>query len=80
MAYETIVLQGESEPLGAIVLRQYTVSKAGRDVKREHAFKITKGGAKSYIFAAESHQDMERYVAIIREIRLIPNTIVIQVG
>ena len=41
------------------------MSKAGKDVKREHAFKITKGGAKSYIFASESHEDMERYLYII---------------
>lgn len=50
--------------LGAIVLKRYTVSKAGRDVKRENAFKITKGGAKSYIFASESHEDMERYISL----------------
>lgn len=54
-------LQEEHALLGAIVLRRYTVSKAGRDIKREHAFKITKGGAKSYWFAADTHDEMERY-------------------
>lgn len=47
--------------MGAIVLHQYTVSKAGRDVKRQHSFRIVKGGEKSYTFAAESHDDMEKY-------------------
>lgn len=47
--------------MGAIVLHQYTVSKAGRDIKRQHSFRIVKGGEKSYMFAAESHDDMEKY-------------------
>ena len=44
------------------MLHQYTVSKVGRDLKREHAFRIVKGGEKSYVFAADSHEDMEKYV------------------
>ena len=50
--------------MGAIVLHKYTISKAGRDIKRQHAFRIVKGGEKSYVFAAESHDDMEKYVML----------------
>lgn len=54
------MLQADADLLGAIVLRHYAISKAGRDVKRENAFKMIKGGAKTYLFAADTHEDMER--------------------
>lgn len=53
-------VQAEADPLGAIVLRKYTVSKVGKDIKRENAFKLKKGGAKTYLFGADSHEDKER--------------------
>lgn len=54
------MLQVEADPLGAIVLRKYTVSKVGRDIKRENSFKLKKGGARTYVFGADSYEDMER--------------------
>ena len=50
----------ESQALGAIVLRNYTISKAVHDVKRAFAFKLVKGGSRTYCLCADSEQEMNK--------------------
>lgn len=54
-------LQDTGEPLGAVVLHGYTISKASSDLKKPHSFKAVKGGARTYYFAADTDEEMKRY-------------------
>lgn len=51
----------EVDPLGAVVLTNYTLVKA-RDAGKQHAFKIIKYKARTYYFYTETEEDMNRYV------------------
>ena len=56
----------EVQPLGAIVLRNYTVSKVS-DMRKPFSFKIVKGGARSYYFCADSEQEMNKWAQVLTE-------------
>ena len=55
----------DTRALGAIVLRNYTVSKAIHDVKRSCAFKLAKGGSRTYYLCADTEQEMNKYAIIL---------------
>lgn len=50
----------EKDPLGAILLKNYTVTRAP-EINRKHTFKIVKYGQRTYYFQADSEEDMNRY-------------------
>lgn len=50
----------DTEALGAIVLWSYTVSKAVHDVKKPFAFRLEKGGGRTYTLSADSEQEMNK--------------------
>ena len=50
----------EADPLGAILLTNYTITKAP-EVNRKHTFKAVKYGQRTYMFQAESEADMNRW-------------------
>ena len=50
----------DAQALGAIVLRNYTVSRATHNVKKTFAFKLVKGGSRSYCLSADSELDMNK--------------------
>lgn len=54
----------DNSPVGAIVLRNYTVSKACHDSRKQFAFKMVKGGARSYYFSADTEQEMNKLVTL----------------
>ena len=51
----------DAQALGAIVLRNYTVSKAIHDIRKPFAFKLVKGGSRTYQLCADSEQEMNKY-------------------
>ena len=50
----------DADPLGAILLTNYTITKAP-EVNRKHTFKAVKYGQRTYMFQAESEADMNRW-------------------
>ena len=52
----------EKDPLGAILLINYTLTRAP-EVNRKHTFKIVKYGQRDYFFQADSEEDMNRSVS-----------------
>ena len=50
----------ETSTLGAIVLKNYTVSKASHDIKKPYAIQLVKGGERTYYLSAENQEKMER--------------------
>lgn len=55
------MLQDE-RALGAIVLRNYTVSKLMHNVKKLFSFKLVKGGSRTYCLCADTEQEMNKCV------------------
>ena len=53
-------LDQDLHPLGAILLTNYTITKAP-EVNRKHTFKAAKYGHRTYMFQAESEEDMNRW-------------------
>ena len=43
--------------MGAVVLTNYIVTTATGNIKKDFAFNITKGGARTYTFAAFTDQE-----------------------
>lgn len=58
----------DKDPLGAILLANYTIVKA-TDINKRHAFKATKygEGVRTYYFVAESETDMNRWATSLNE-------------
>lgn len=56
----------EIDPLGAVVLTNYTLVKA-RDAGKQHAFKISKYKARTYYFYTETEEDMNSWAKAITE-------------
>jgi hypothetical protein len=54
----------DTRALGAVVLRNYTVSKTIHDVKKPFAFKLVKGGSRTYCLCADTEQEMNKYAVI----------------
>ena len=52
----------DTHALGAIVLTNYTISKAAHEVKKAFAFKLVKGGSRTYCLCADTEQEMNKYV------------------
>lgn len=52
-------LAKDVDPLGAVVLTNYTLNRA-RDVGKTHCFKISKYKARTYYFYTETEVDMTR--------------------
>lgn len=50
-------------PAGAVILTNYTVTRAVEANKR-FAFKLAKGGARTYYFAANSEEEMRKLVIV----------------
>lgn len=48
-------------PNGAVMLFRYNVNRA-MEVNKRFAFKLIKGGARTYYFAANSENEMKRFV------------------
>lgn len=48
-------------PNGAVMLFRYNVSRA-MEANKRFAFKLIKGGARTYYFAANSENEMKRFV------------------
>ena len=60
------VLFEDWDPLGAVLLTNYTLSKAN-DVSRPHCFKLSKFSARTYIFQAESEASMTLWAEKIQQ-------------
>ncbi|XP_071143512.1 uncharacterized protein [Mytilus edulis] len=58
--------QGDADPLGAIPMLNYTVSRH-QDSSKEFCFKAEKYGAKTYYFSVENREDMARWVGAMNE-------------
>ncbi|GAB6030194.1 hypothetical protein CHUAL_005870 [Chamberlinius hualienensis] len=58
--------QQSKEPLGAVMLLNYSVSRA-LDVGRPFAFRLTKFGSASYCFAADDEENMNRWASLINQ-------------
>ncbi|XP_077990609.1 uncharacterized protein LOC144444931 [Glandiceps talaboti] len=56
----------EKEPVGAIVLPNYTVTKA-HDCSKEFTFKLTKYGARTYYLQAANEDEMSRWAGALAE-------------
>ncbi|XP_074606198.1 uncharacterized protein LOC141859264 isoform X2 [Acropora palmata] len=54
------------DPCGVIILSNYSVSKAP-EINRNHCFKLTKGGAKSYCMCAGSEGDMKKWMVAMMD-------------
>uniref|UniRef100_T1JA48 PH domain-containing protein n=1 Tax=Strigamia maritima TaxID=126957 RepID=T1JA48_STRMM len=52
------------DPLGAIALVNYTVSRCG-DAAKQFSFKITKFGSSTHFFAAETEEDMSCWAVLM---------------
>ncbi|XP_022083381.1 LOW QUALITY PROTEIN: uncharacterized protein LOC110975307 [Acanthaster planci] len=65
--------EDDVEPLGAIVLSNYTVMKA-RDVGKPFAFKLTKCKARTYYFYTATEDEMSRWAKSITEAAKTQNT------
>ncbi|XP_038052114.1 uncharacterized protein LOC119724888 isoform X2 [Patiria miniata] len=65
--------EDDVEPLGAIVLCNYTVMKA-RDVGKSYAFKLTKCKARTYYFYTATEEEMSRWAKNITEAAKPQNT------
>ena len=48
-------------PCGVIILTNYSVSKAP-EINKNHCFKLTKGGARTYYMCAGSESDMKKWI------------------
>lgn len=59
----------EKVPSGIIVLADYIVSNSS-EYSKKHCIKICKGGARTYFFCSETHEDMLRYADCIMSIFL----------
>jgi hypothetical protein len=57
----------DTQALGAIVLRNYTISKAAHDVKKAFAFKLVKGGSRTYCLCADTEQEMNKWAQVFTE-------------
>jgi hypothetical protein len=57
----------DTRALGAIVLRNYTVSKAIYDMKKPFTFKLVKGGSRSYCLCADTEQEMNKWAQVLTE-------------
>lgn len=53
-------------PCGAIILSNYSVSKAP-EINKGHCFKLTKGGAKTYFLCAASEADMKKWMVAMMD-------------
>ena len=51
----------DNVPCGVIILANYSVSKAP-EVNKNHCFKLTKGGARTYYMCAGSDVDMKKWI------------------
>ena len=76
--YLLIPTSQDTSPLGAIVLRNYTISKACNDCRKPFSFKVVKGGGRSYYLCAESEAEMSRWspMAILYSLKHAEATIV----
>ena len=54
-------LSQEGVPLGAVMLFKYSVLGAPEVTSKRWTFKLVKGGARTYYFAAGSNEEMLRY-------------------
>lgn len=53
--------QKDKSPCGAIILANYSISKAP-EINKPHCFKLTKGGARTYYMCAGSDVDMRKWM------------------
>lgn len=60
LLYVLFLIKDNIRPLGAVVLHNYTISKASSETKKLFCFKAVKGGARTYFFAAEDEVTMNR--------------------
>ncbi|XP_023931803.1 uncharacterized protein LOC106176737 [Lingula anatina] len=56
----------EKDPLGAILLSNYTITKA-TDIHKRHAFKALKYGSRTYYFVAQSEEEMSRWADALNQ-------------
>jgi hypothetical protein len=54
--------QTDKDPLGAILLHNYTITKAP-EINRKHVFKATKYGQRTYYFQSDTDEDMNRWAS-----------------
>ncbi|XP_060066149.1 uncharacterized protein LOC132546453 [Ylistrum balloti] len=59
-----------SDPLGALPLLNYTVSKH-TDTSKSHCFKAEKYGAKTYYFYVDTREEMARWVCAMNEAAMV---------
>ncbi|XP_069106086.1 dentin sialophosphoprotein-like [Argopecten irradians] len=59
-----------TDPLGALPLLNYTVSKY-TDTSKSHCFKAEKYGAKTYYFYVDTREDMARWVCAMNEAAMV---------
>ena len=53
-------------PCGVIILSNYSVSKAP-EINKNHCFKLTKGGARTYHMCAGSDLDMKKWMVSVMD-------------